>query len=167
MSVDATRDHPPGPIAHLAPDHRSAEEERAWAQLYASIDQAAAAEEVVKQLDADLAFKRNHLALYIRAKTTLREQKLHQARSQRIGGFIRLAVVLLVIGPVRLIAREFVLIRDSLAAAMPPSTKEPAIARMRVLKADPEFASSTGQLGATQAGTQSAEASDQTSLKAA
>jgi hypothetical protein len=35
------------------PNRRTAEEDRAWAQLYASVGQAATAEEVVKQLDAD------------------------------------------------------------------------------------------------------------------
>ncbi len=57
------------------PNRRTAEEDRAWAQLYASVGQAATAEEVVKQLDADAPARHCHLALYLRARTTLRERK--------------------------------------------------------------------------------------------
>jgi len=74
MSEALDNEQQPRPI-HPAPSHRSAEEDRAWSQLYAAIYQASAAEEVVKQLEADSQSKRNHLALYIRAKATLREQK--------------------------------------------------------------------------------------------
>jgi len=52
-------------------NRRTADEDRAWAQLYANVGQAATAEEVVKQLDADAEARRSHLALYLRAKTTL------------------------------------------------------------------------------------------------
>ena len=68
---------------------RTVEEDRAWAQLYASVGQAATAEEVVKQLDADAEAKRKHLALYLRARTTLREQRAAEARNLRIGAFVR------------------------------------------------------------------------------
>ena len=46
-------------------NRRTADEDRAWAQLYASVGQAATAEEVVKQLDADAEARRSHLALYL------------------------------------------------------------------------------------------------------
>src|SRR5436309_111251 len=81
MSEEVSQEQPPRPIAHLV-SRRSVEEDRAWAQLYAAIHQPSAAEEVVKQLDADAQSKRNHLALYIRAKTTLREHKVIEARNQ-------------------------------------------------------------------------------------
>jgi hypothetical protein len=52
MSEEVSQEQPPRPIAHLV-SRRSVEEDRAWAQLYAAIHQPSAAEEVVKQLDAD------------------------------------------------------------------------------------------------------------------
>ena len=61
MSEALDNEQQPRPI-QSAPRRRSADEDRAWSQLYAAIYQASAAEEVVKQLDADLQSKRNHLA---------------------------------------------------------------------------------------------------------
>jgi len=80
-------------------NRRTADEDRAWAQLYASVGQAATAEEVVKQLDADTEAQRSHLALYLRAKTALRERRVADARNQRIGGFARSVVAIVVVGP--------------------------------------------------------------------
>ena len=79
-------------------NRRTADEDRAWAQLYASVGQAATAEEVVKQLDADAEARRSHLALYLRAKTTLRERRVADVRNQRIGAFVRSVVAIVVIG---------------------------------------------------------------------
>ena len=165
MSEEVSQEQPPRPIAHLV-SRRSVEEDRAWAQLYAAIHQPSAAEEVVKQLDADAQSKRNHLALYIRAKTTLREQKVSEARNQRVGAFVRMALSLVVMGPVRFVARAYVAIRDVVLAAMPPAQKEPATARARRLKTDPEFASSTDLFGSGAAAT-AVKASARTSRKAA
>jgi hypothetical protein len=166
MSEEAMQEQPPRPLAHLV-SRRSAEEDRAWAQLYAAIHQPSAAEEVVKQLDADPQSKRNHLALYIRAKTTLREQKVSEARSQRVGAFVRLALTVTVLGPVRLVARAFVAIRDVTVASMPPLQKEPATARARALKNDPEFASSTDLFSSGETAAPAAKTSPRASRKAA
>ena len=78
------------PLAQFDPrsTRRTAEDDRAWAQLYASVGQASTAEEVVKQLDADAQTRRSHLALYLRAKTTLRERRIADARSQRIASLV-------------------------------------------------------------------------------
>ena len=81
----------------------TAEEDRAWALLYASVGQACTAKEVVKQLDADAEARHSHLALYLRAKTTLRERSIAEARNQRIGAFVRSAVAIVVVGPFRLL----------------------------------------------------------------
>lgn len=165
MSEEVSQEQPPRPIAHLV-SRRSVEEDRAWAQLYAAIHQPSAAEEVVKQLDADAQSKRNHLALYIRAKTTLREQKVSEARNQRVGAFVRTVLTFLVMGPPRLVTKVYVALRDVAVAAMPPAQKEPAAARARRLKNDPEFASST-DLFSSGAATPAMKASARTSRKAA
>ena len=165
MSEEVSQEQPPRPIAHLV-SRRSVEEDRAWAQLYAAIHQPSAAEEVVKQLDADAQSKRNHLALYIRAKTTLREQKVSEARNQRVGAFVRTVLTFLVMGPPRVVTKVYVAIRDVAVASMPPAQKEPAAARVRGLKNDPEFASST-DLFSSGAATPAVKASARTSRKAA
>ena len=166
MSEEVSQEQPPRPIAHLV-SRRSVEEDRAWAQLYAAIHQPSAAEEVVKQLDADAQSKRNHLALYIRARTTLREQKASEARNQRVGAFVRTALTFVVMGPLRLVAKAFVATRDVVMAAMPPVQKEPATARARALKNDPEFASSTDLFSSGAAAPVSAKTSSRGSRKAA
>lgn len=140
MSAEVRQEQPSGPIAHLV-SSRSVDEDRAWAGLYAAINQVPTAEEVVKHLDADVQSKRHHLALYIRAKTTLRERKLKVARAQRIAALIRMTVAILVVAPVRLVAEEYALIRDALLADLPSGRREPAAARARSLRSDPAFAS--------------------------
>jgi hypothetical protein len=139
MSEALDNEQHPGQI-QPARSSRSADEERAWSQLYAAIHQASAAKEVVEQLDADQQSKRNHLALYIRAKTTLREQKAIDARNQRIGSFVRQALTVLVVAPIGLLRNVLSTSMGVAVAMLPPVRREPAKARTPVLKNDPDFA---------------------------
>ena len=149
---------------------RATEEDRAWSQLYAAIRQPSAAEEVTRQLDADLQAKRSHLALYIRAKTTLREQKAEDARNQRIASFVRQVLTVLVVVPVRAL-RDMLATSMSVALAMfPPVRTEPAHVRSKALKGDPNYARAkdkfvSGAEGAAGAATEVAEV--EVSVKAA
>jgi hypothetical protein len=133
-------------------NRRTAEEDRAWAQLYASVGQAPTAEEVVKQLDADAEARRSHLALYLRAKTTLRERRIADARSQRIGAFARsVATILanLVTSPFRLL-RSLLSTGSGVAVEMlPPARRDPAKVRVNALTRDPEFAKAAERFTAT------------------
>jgi len=167
MSEEVSQEQQPRPIAHLVQSRRSAEEDRAWGHLYAAIHQSSAAEEVVKQLDADPQSKRNHLALYIRAKTTLREQKVTEARNQRTGAFVRMALTVLVLGPVRLASKALIAIRDVVVASMPAVQKEPAASRARTLKSDPEFTSLTDLFNSAEAFPAAAKRSSRASRKTA
>ena len=119
---------------------RTVEEVRAWAQLYASVGQASTAEEVVKQLDADAQARHNHLALYLRARTTLRERKVTEARNQRIGAFVRSVVTLLVVGPFRLLRSVLSSSTDVAVEMLPPARRDPAKVRVNALTRNPEFA---------------------------
>ena len=134
---------------HPAPCRRSAEEDRAWSLLYAAIYQASAAEEVVKQLDADPQAKRNHLALYIRAKTTLREQKAAEARNKRIAALVWLVATFLVMTPIRLLRQLFSVVIGVGAEIVPAVRREPAKARSAVLKNDPDFARAKDRFGSS------------------
>ena len=121
------------------------EEDRAWALLYASIGRASTAEEVVTQLDADAQARQSHLALYLRARTTLREHKAAEARSQRVGAFVQSALrsrrdARWSSGPFRLL-RSVLSFSTGVAAQMPPSAhRDPARGRQSAFKTDPEFA---------------------------
>ncbi len=120
------------------------EEDRAWALLYASVSRASTAEEVVKQLDADAQARQSHLALYLRARTTLREQKAAEMRNQRIGAAVqcvlRSAVTLLIIGPVRLL-RSVLSSGSGVAVGMLASAStQSAKDRVRTSKKAPAFA---------------------------
>jgi hypothetical protein len=119
---------------------RNAEEDRAWTHLYRRAGEQAVAAEVVQHLDSDAEAKRSHLALYLRCKETLRKQKATQARNQRIGGFVRQMMAILVIGPFRALG-VFLRFGGGVALEMLPRTRrEPAATRMQQLKDDPKFA---------------------------
>ena len=131
---------------------RTADEDRAWAQLYASVGQAATAEEVVKQLDADAEARRSHLALYLRAKTTLRERRVADVRNQRIGAFARSVVAIvanLVMGPFRLLRSLLSTGSDVAVETIAPARRDPAKARVSTLTRDPEFAKAAERFTAT------------------
>ena len=137
-------------------NRRTADEDRAWAQLYASVGQAATAEEVVKQLDADTEARRSHLALYLRAKTTLRERRIADTRSQRIASLVRTFVrsastilANLVTSPFRLL-RSLLSTGSGVAAEMlPAARRDPAKVRVNALTRDPEFAKAAERFTAT------------------
>jgi len=137
-------------------NRRTADEDRAWAQLYASVGQAATAEEVVKQLDADAEARRSHLALYLRAKTTLRERRIADARSQRIASlvrtFVRSASTILadlVTSPFRLL-RSLLSTGSGVAVEMlPAARRDPAKVRVSALTRDPEFAKAAERFAAS------------------
>lgn len=151
-----------------APNRRYAEEDRAWSQLYAAIGQTSTAEEVVKQLDADSQSKRSHLALYIRARTTLREQKAADARNQRIGAFVRQAFALMVLGPLRLLRSALSFGAGIAVEALPPVRTEPAKARTAALRDDPDFAHAKDRFASgTDGAALASEAGESRSVKAA
>jgi hypothetical protein len=123
---------------------RSAEEDGAWVRLYAAVLQGepSAAEEVIKALDADPKSKHFRLALYTQAKTALRKRKAIDARNQRIASFLRLALTIVVLGPIRSL-RSLLSNGGGVAVEMlPPANWEPARARASALKKDPDFARS-------------------------
>jgi len=154
---EAPRQASPSP----ANPRRSADEDRAWSQLYAAVRQPSTAEEVVKHLNADPATKRSHMALYIHASTTLREQKAVTARNQRIGAFVRLTVITVVFGPFRMLRRIWNAGRDVAVEAMPPVRREPAASRTPALRNDPAFAQATQAFESEAADSSTGQATNQ------
>jgi len=137
-------------------NRRTADEDRAWAQLYASVGQAATAEEVVRQLDVDAEARRCHLALYLRAKTTLRERRVADARNQRIASLVMTlarSVVAIVVGPFRVLRSLLSTGTDVAVETIAPARKDPAKVRVTALTRDPEFARAAERFTATADGT--------------
>ena len=145
---------PAPPRPHAAPPgRRCADEDHAWSLLYATIGQPSTAEEVVKHLDADLPSKRDHLALYIRARTTLRAHKAAEARRQRIGAFVRRALAAMTLLPLQRLRAALAYGAHMAVEALPPirhqpQPREPAAARAAALRADPDFAQASGRFDA-------------------
>lgn len=134
------------------PNRREAAEDRAWAELYASVGRVCTAEEVVKQLDADTECRRSHLALYLRARATLRERRVADARNQRIGVFVRSTVMIVAAGPLHILRLLRALLSNAGEIAvqmLPTARRNPAKARVSTLTRDPEFASAAGRFMAT------------------
>ena len=121
---------------------RSPEEDHAWCQLYLRAGQYSVAAEVVKHLDSHAEEKRFHLGLYLRCKETLRRHAAMRARNQRIAGFVRQMIEVLVIGPL-LALREVGAIAYEM---LPHARREPATTRIRQMKNDPQFAQATAEV---------------------
>ena len=136
MSPEVRQDQPNRSIAHVM-QRCNAEEDRAWASVYAAINSPSTSEEVIRQLDGDPQSKRDHLALYIMAKSTLRQKKLNQARVRRVATIARLTLNVVIVAPARLIAGEYALIRDGLLAALPAVQPDPAAVRASMSRSEP------------------------------
>ncbi|HCE27558.1 MAG TPA: hypothetical protein DET46_01035 [Comamonadaceae bacterium] len=132
MTVNASRAKP----------RRSAigiEEERAWVSFYrrAGKDPAIAAE-VLAQLDSDPEMKREHLALYLCCRESLRLRQAREARNQRFGRFVRwLLGGLFIRFPVN-VRRALGRGSDLAAACLPEEHSEPATAQIQRLGKSPK-----------------------------
>ena len=117
------------------------EEERAWVGFYRRVGRdPAIATEVMAQLESDPEMKRTHLALYLCCKESLRRHKARQARHQRIGQFVRRLCYGLFVQPWRSLQTGLRHGRDVAVECLPEVTKEPAVAQVRRLAGDAEFA---------------------------
>ena len=116
----------------------SVEEERAWVSFYqrARRDPAIAAE-VLQQLDADGEMKREHLALYLCCRESLRLHKAREARNQRIGQFVRWLLRGFFVHAPSATRRAIGRGGDIAVACLPEVSAEPATAQVEQLASDP------------------------------
>lgn len=104
----------------------ASEEDRTWIAFYRRVGRdPATAAEIMAQLDADSEMKRDHLALYLCCRQSVRIHRERQARDKRIGRFVR--HVLHCIGTRPLVALRFALHRGAelMTACLPTGTREP------------------------------------------
>lgn len=87
---DRNMNRAPRPVQRST-QRRYADEDKAWSDLYRSIKDPAAAAEVVEHLESDEQTLRQHTALYLRSRETLRRERARVARNQRMGQVIRAA----------------------------------------------------------------------------
>ena len=116
------------------------EEERAWAGFYQRVSNPDIAVEILRQLDSDAELKRQHLALYLCCKESLRAHKARQARNVRIGQFTRWLLHALLVAPVRTVQHWIRSGSDIAVECLPEARKEPAARQVRQIIQDAEFA---------------------------
>jgi len=116
------------------------EEERAWISFYQRVRQdTALAAEVLAQLDADVEMKRQHLALYLCCRESLRSFAAREARNARIGGFVRMMLHRVFIAMPRMLSIKLKRGGDIAVACLPEGGAEPASAQVRRLASAREF----------------------------
>lgn len=126
------------------------EEERAWISFYQRVGQdAALAAEVLAQLDADVEMKRQHLALYLSCRESLRSSAAREARNARIGGFARMMLQRVFVAMPRALGTKLKRGGDIAIACLPEAGAEPAIAQVRRLASDREFEVTFGAFEST------------------
>lgn len=110
------------------------EEERAWLSFYRRAgEDAALAAEILAELDADVALKHAHLALYLSCRESLRTHALREARNARIGSLVRRTLHTVCIAVPRSMVRKLKHGGDIAVACLPEVDAEPAIAQVRRL----------------------------------
>ncbi|EPD41063.1 hypothetical protein HMPREF9701_02132 [Delftia acidovorans CCUG 274B] len=114
------------------------EEERAWVSFYrrAGKDPAIAAE-VLAQLDTDPEMKREHLALYLCCRESLRLHQAREARNQRFGRFVRGLLGALFVRFPASARRALGHGGDLAAACLPEEPSEPAATQIQRLTKSP------------------------------
>lgn len=131
MTVHTFRSRPSRPSVQ-------SEEERAWVSFYQRArHNPAIAAEVLTQLDLDPEMKREHLALYLCCRESLRLHEARAARDQRIGRSVRWLVDAVTVQSLAAVRRVFGRTTDVALACLPGGADEPAQAQVRRLAADP------------------------------
>jgi hypothetical protein len=108
------------------------EEERTWVTFYRRVGHdVALAGEVLAQLEADAEMKRDHLALYLCCKESLRNHKARQARNKRVGQFVRWLCHGLLLRPALALQRGLQQGRNMAVECLPVSVRQPAVPQVR------------------------------------
>jgi hypothetical protein len=110
-------------------------EEQAWLGFYRRVGDPSVAAEVMHELQSDPEMKRAHLALYLRCKESLREEKARLARNKRIAVFVRMFCAAVFVSPARGARRLLGRSSDIAIECLPATRAEPAARQVRKLTA--------------------------------
>lgn len=116
------------------------EEDKAWIAFYRKSGDPTIAAELVQHFDADPELKRDHAALYLHCKQTMRRNKERQARAKRIGYFVRMVMGALIVDPIQAMRRALRMTGDIAVECLPENRTEPAVRRVKHLTEKPAFA---------------------------
>ena len=132
MSVEKSRSRP-------RRTSLESEEERAWVGFYQRVGRnPAIAGEVLAQLESDPEMKRNHLALYLCCKESLRQHKARQARNKRIAQFVRWLCIKLFLRPLHSLQKMCSQSSDLVVECLPEVGKNPATTQVhRLIRKSP------------------------------
>lgn len=139
--------------AHRARPRRASvatEEDRAWVSFYQRVrtDPAIAAE-VLTQLESDVEMRREHLALYLCCRESLRLHQAREERHRRIGRFVRGLLGGLFVRLPQALRQAMGRGGDIAVACLPEAPIEPAAAKVRRLAADPKVRAARDAFKAT------------------
>ena len=133
------------------------EEERAWLGFYRRVGKdASIAAEVMAQLEADPEMKREHLALYLNCRESIRLHLEREQRNQRVGQLLRYLAGSLFVELPKALSRKLKRGGDIALACLPEADAEPAHQQVRRLAGDREVAAARTSYAAT-AGARAAE----------
>jgi hypothetical protein len=134
MALEKTR-------PHMRRTSLESEEERAWIGFYRRVGHdSTIATEVMTQLDSDSEMKRTHLALYLCCKESLQRHKAREARAKRIGQFTRWLCHGVFFRPWQSLLAGLHRGGDLAVECLPEAAEEPAVAQVRLLAREAEFA---------------------------
>lgn len=104
------------------------EETKAWVGFYRRVPHdPAIATEILTQLNADPVLKRQHLALFLCCKESIRLNKARMERNKRIGAFVRWLVYMLFVAPLHVLRQTGRGSRDIAIEILPEIDKPPRI----------------------------------------
>ena len=109
------------------------EEMRAWVRFYRQAGDPAMAAEVLALLDTDGPTRREHMALYLLCRESLRAHQARTERNRRVGHFVRLACATLFVAPVRALRRAMSRSAGLVVECLPETRVEPAVRKLRQL----------------------------------
>ncbi|WP_157271195.1 hypothetical protein [Azohydromonas aeria] len=111
------------------------EEMRAWVRFYRRAGDPDMAIEILALLDGDRQARRDHMALYLLCRESLRVHQARTERSRRVGHFVRLACATLFVAPVRALRRAMSRSAGLVVECLPETRAEPAVRKLRQLNA--------------------------------
>lgn len=129
------------------------EEEKAWIRFYRRVGNADTAAEVMALLDTDADARRDHLALYLMCRESLRAHKQRGSRNKRISHAVRSTAHALLAAPWQSLTRRLSHGAALVVECLPAATREPAQAKVRQLKADPATATALAAFTSPEAAT--------------
>lgn len=148
------------------------EEEKAWIRFYQQVHaDPVLATEILAQLDSDAELRRRHSALYLCSRQALHAHQMRRTRNRQVAAAVRWMSRALLVIPVaaltRAVNRSWRRAGDVALALLPPSTVEPAQAKVDDLLRQGDVAAARMAFRERDAGTPAADDPQETTTAVA